>query len=192
MKRIKPLFKYAGGKIRLLKTYTPFFQGLRPEHCIDYFGGSGSMSVWFHQLYPDAKLYLNDKDPAIYGLFKCIKEDYEEFCLDLNYLETWIHSRWTETDTIEKNIEEMKKWYYMFREEQYNVTQEIPDEWHYANFEKHPEDYDEPIALEKELGCSIKGLSKRQIENLLSLNDNGWSLKEWEEMSGQNTPFEHA
>ena len=66
---MKPLYRYAGGKVRVLKTYFPFFRRLRPEHCVDYFGGSGTMSLWFHHLYPDAKLYLNEKDSAIYKLF---------------------------------------------------------------------------------------------------------------------------
>src|SRR6266851_8280378 len=79
MERVKPLYQYAGGKAKLLKIYFPFFQGLRPEYCVDYFGGSGTMSLWFHQLYPDAKLFLNEKDPAIYKLFRCVKEDYELF-----------------------------------------------------------------------------------------------------------------
>src|SRR6266571_7566145 len=79
MTRVKPLFYYAGGKARLLKIYAPFFQGLHPEHCLDYFGGSGTMSLWFHQLYPEAKLYLNEKDPALYQLFMSIKTQYDEF-----------------------------------------------------------------------------------------------------------------
>src|SRR6266700_7554559 len=87
MSRFKPLYRYAGGKTKLLNIYYPFFQGLRPEYCVDYFGGSGTMSLWFHQLYPDAKLYLNEKDPAIYKLFKCMKEDHEEFYQELQPLE---------------------------------------------------------------------------------------------------------
>src|SRR5215467_1224917 len=104
MTRVKPLFKYAGGKVLLLKTYYPFFQGLRPEYCIDYFGGSGTMSLWFHQLYPEAKLFLNEKDQAIYKLFKCIKENYEEFCRELEWLEEGIQRK--------DGLEGMKGWYY--------------------------------------------------------------------------------
>jgi len=29
---MKPLYRYAGGKVRVLKTYFPFFQKLRPQH----------------------------------------------------------------------------------------------------------------------------------------------------------------
>src|SRR2546428_3018418 len=87
MTHIKPLFCYAVGKIRLLKRSSPFFQGLHPEHCLDYFGGSGTMSLWFHQLYPEAKLYLNEKDPALYQLFMSIKTQYDEFCQRASFLE---------------------------------------------------------------------------------------------------------
>ena len=45
------------------------------------------MSLWFHALYPEAKLYLNEKDPALYKLFKCIQEEYEEFMQYLHYIE---------------------------------------------------------------------------------------------------------
>lgn len=183
MNSVKPLFRYAGRKAKLLKIYYPFFQGLHPEHCIDYFGGSGTMSLWFHQLYPTAKLFLNEKDPAIYKLFKCIKENHEEFCQELRYLEERIRR--------EESFEDMKSWYYSLRDELYNVTQDPSEEWIQADLEAHPEDY-EPIDLEKELSCSIKGLSDRQIENLFSLKYNGWTVDEWEAMSGQNTPLEHA
>src|SRR5713101_871420 len=93
MTRSKPLFAYAGGKTKLLKLYYPFFQGLRPEHCVDYFGGSGGMTAWFHHLYPEAKLYLNEVDPALYKLFKCIQEEYAEFRECLEYIEG-TNSRW--------------------------------------------------------------------------------------------------
>jgi len=46
MTRVKPLFWYTGGKAKLFTIYYPFFQGLHPEHCMDYFGGSGTMSLW--------------------------------------------------------------------------------------------------------------------------------------------------
>jgi site-specific DNA-adenine methylase len=68
MKKLKQLYRYVGGKAKLLKRYTPFFKGLRPEYCVDYFGGSGIMSVWFHHLYPEAKLYLNDNTSDILRL----------------------------------------------------------------------------------------------------------------------------
>src|SRR5215471_15954586 len=112
MRRAKPLFWYTGGKAKLFTIYYPFFQGLHPEHCIDYFGGSGSMSLWFHQLYPDAKLYLNEKDQALYGLFRCIQEDYETLCDSMAFLQD-INEDWVGCDR-------KKQLYYCIRDE-YNA-----------------------------------------------------------------------
>src|SRR5215471_12967646 len=93
MTRVKPLFGYAGGKAKLLEIYAPFFEGLRPQHCVDYFGGSGTMSVWFHSLYPHATLALNEKDATLYGLFKCLQDEYEAFCKEVRRLEEQ-YKRW--------------------------------------------------------------------------------------------------
>src|SRR6266446_3878284 len=120
MRRFKPLFRYAGGKAKLLKIYAPFFQDLRPQHCVDYFGGSGTISLWFHQLYPDAQLYLNELDPAIYGLFKCIKENYEEF-------KDWLDSI-DSVSSRRKEFGDKKACYYRFRDQEYNPTQYFPYE----------------------------------------------------------------
>src|SRR5438093_7943724 len=124
MTRVKPLFRYMGNKAKLLKRYTPLFAGLRPEYCIDYFGGSGTMSLWFHQLYPAAKLYLNEIDPALYKLFKCMQEEYEEFIGWLHYIDRWC-KEWN-------GFESKKEFYYLIRRDHYNPTQDIPDEWHQA------------------------------------------------------------
>ena len=117
MTKVKPLFRYAGGKAKLLKKYAPFFAGLRPEYCVDYFGGSGTMSLWFHQLYPDAKLYLNEKDPALYNVFTCLKDDYDNFCNAMYFIEEHISENFV-------GFASKKALYYMIRQ-QYNAFEEI-------------------------------------------------------------------
>src|SRR6266478_9326137 len=112
MTRIKPLFCYAGGKIRHLKRYSPFFQGLHPQHCVDYFGGSGTISLWFHQLYPEAKLYLNEIDPALYSLFYSIKEDYDNFCHSIYFIQEYVSQDFG-------GVAAKKDLYYLIRQ-QYN------------------------------------------------------------------------
>src|SRR5262245_37834456 len=129
MTRVKPLFRYVGNKAKLLKQYAPFFEGLRPAYCIDYFGGSGTMSLWFHQLYPEAKLYLNDKDQAVYNLFKCMQDEYDDFCLLVQVYEEDCRSR--------HDFESMKKLYYDIRNNHYNVTQDPL----YKRLREHPEEY---------------------------------------------------
>src|SRR5215471_7049731 len=120
MTRVKPLFWYTGGKAKLFTIYYPFFQGLHPEHCIDYFGGSGTMSLWFHRLYPQAKVYLNEKDPALYKLFKCMQEEYEEFREWLEVIDSDYSGQ--------KGSQSKKAYYYSSRNEDYNPTQYLPDE----------------------------------------------------------------
>src|SRR5712691_6891561 len=156
MRRFKPLFRYAGNKAKLLTTYAPFFEGLHPQHCVDYFGGSGTMSLWFHQLYPDAKLYLNEKDSAIYKLFKCIQQEYEEFIYWLGYIATWCRN-WTDND-----MESKKEFYYLMRREHYNPTQDVPDEWFQADYEKHPEDYEEVDADDVALLRSLNAKDRKR------------------------------
>ena len=50
----------------MLNFYYPFFKDLKPQYCIDYFGGSMMMSRWFHYLYPEARIFMNELDPALY------------------------------------------------------------------------------------------------------------------------------
>src|SRR5437773_788270 len=66
--------------------------------------------------------------------------------------------------------------------------------WHQANFEAHPEDYDDLDLkdVERWARCSLEGLSQRERDNIICEYLNGFTQDEWEEMSGQNTPFEHA
>src|SRR5215831_20558681 len=80
-KRIKiyPLFRYAGSKAKMLDRYCPFFEELHPTYCLDYFGGSGTMSLFFHALYPTARLLLNEKDSSLVYLFTAIQQYYDQF-----------------------------------------------------------------------------------------------------------------
>ena len=72
--KIHPLFRYAGSKAEMLDRYYPFFEGLHPQYCIDYFGGSGTMSLFFHAMYPTARLLLNEKDSSLVYLFTAIQQ----------------------------------------------------------------------------------------------------------------------
>ncbi len=86
---ITPLFKYAGGKARMLESYTPFFAGLEEKTWfIDYFGGTGTMALWAKSLYPHVKIVLNEINPEIFGLYDALKNNYEEFMAYLRTLDT--------------------------------------------------------------------------------------------------------
>jgi len=170
MRRVKPLFWYTGGKAKLFTIYYPFFQGLHPEHCIDYFGGSGTMSLWFHQLYPQAKVYLNEIDPALYKLFKCMQEEYEEF------------KKWLETiDSVysrRKEFGDKKSYYYEFRDQEYNLTQYFP-------YEK--------ISPEERIRIACKHISEENMRMMLKNNaKKDMTKEEYQNHKGKNRPREHA
>jgi site-specific DNA-adenine methylase len=161
MTRVKQLFRYAGSKAKLLTAYAPFFEGLQPQHCVDYFGGSGTMSLWFHQLYPEAKLYLNEKDPALYSLFKCIQDEYDDVCLLVQVYE--------EDYRRCHDFESMKKFYYDIRDNHYNVAQDPL----YKRLKEHPEEYK---------------ARARDIEKLID-KSYGFSLREFYSKRGKNEAF---
>jgi site-specific DNA-adenine methylase len=85
--KVSKLFRYTGSKAKILKSYYPYFRNLRPQYTVDYFAGSGSVSTWFHLLYPQAKKYLNEIDTATCKIFLSIRDDHEEFCRFLEYHE---------------------------------------------------------------------------------------------------------
>jgi len=170
MKPMKPLYRYAGGKTRVLQTYLPFFQRLRPEHCVDYFGGSGTMSLWFHQLYPDAKLYLNERDAAIYKLFMSVKEDYDLFIglvKDIDYEYRYV-----------PGTAKRKAHYYTIRNKHYNPTQYVPREE--ADYEQWYRRY---------LGF----FTEKEIEKVREMYGNKRHSQEYVQfIHGKNTALEHA
>jgi site-specific DNA-adenine methylase len=87
---IKPLFWYVGSKRGMLRFYYPFFKDLKPDYCIDYFGGGASMSRWLRRLYPDATIFMNELDPGLYELYTCIKEQGSVFKKTVQKLATMI------------------------------------------------------------------------------------------------------
>lgn len=64
----------------MLKKYEPFFSNLSPSVFVDYFGGTGAVSIWFKELYPNSKIILNEYSEEIHGIHKAIVNNYEEFC----------------------------------------------------------------------------------------------------------------
>ncbi len=83
-----PLFKYAGGKERMLELYRPFFANLENKNCfVDYFGGTGTMSIWVKSLYPHMKILLNELNSEIFGIYDALKNSYGEFLLHAQKLD---------------------------------------------------------------------------------------------------------
>ena len=60
---VKPLFKWTGGKGRLLQKYTDL--GFFPDPSqfdtfVDLFFGAGAVTCWVADMYPDKNLIIND------------------------------------------------------------------------------------------------------------------------------------
>ena len=74
------IFKLAGGKGRMLKVYEPFFDNLSSTKIfVDYFGGTGAVSVWFKKMYPNTHIILNELSTEIHGIHKALLNDSLEF-----------------------------------------------------------------------------------------------------------------
>jgi site-specific DNA-adenine methylase len=177
MTRVKPLFGYAGGKAKLLEIYAPFFQGLRPEYCVDYFGGSGTMSLWFHCLYPEAKLYLNEKDLAIYKLFKCLQDEYEAFCKEVRRIAEH-YKRWCGAE---------KAFYDLLRQE-YNRRR-------YGRYRTEDgRTEEERRDAEAEMLTEFLGIAREDIPQFQAdfAGYDSTTAAEFEDQFGMHTPFEHA
>lgn len=76
---LTPLFKWAGGKKKMLKKYDQHFEGLEFNDFVDLFGGGAMMSLWVHKNFPKAKITLNEYNPAIFSIYEAIKSDFEKF-----------------------------------------------------------------------------------------------------------------
>lgn len=76
---MKPLFMWAGGKKKLIKSYESHLPLKFNKYHEPFFGG-GALFVWAYGKNPDASFYINDINPHIIGVYKAIKEDASTFC----------------------------------------------------------------------------------------------------------------
>jgi len=84
---MKPLFKWAGGKTKLIKKYKE--QDVLPKHFDSYiepFLGGGAMFVWAYKQNPGAQFVLNDINESIINIYRAIKEDCDQFLVELDLL----------------------------------------------------------------------------------------------------------
>ena len=85
---MKPLFKWAGGKRKLLKYYDQ--AGVYPDTFDTYhepFLGAGALFIKMYERNPGAKFFLNDINGGIMGIYEAIKNDVDKFCSYLDVLE---------------------------------------------------------------------------------------------------------
>jgi len=78
---MKPLFKWAGGKRKLLKYYAK--ERVYPDTFEAYhepFLGAGALFIKMYEKNPNATFFLNDINGGIMGIYEAIKNDVEQFC----------------------------------------------------------------------------------------------------------------
>ena len=69
---MKPLFKWTGGKGRLLSKYTDanfFPDASQFDVFVDLFCGSGATFLWVAERYPDKKLIINDLNTELITMY---------------------------------------------------------------------------------------------------------------------------
>jgi DNA adenine methylase len=83
---MKPLFMWAGGKTKLLDTFSEHLPENFDTYVEPFFGG-GAVFTWAYAKNPDAKFVINDINPHIMEIYRAIKGDLQEFCTILDDLE---------------------------------------------------------------------------------------------------------
>ena len=78
----KPLFKWTGGKGRLLQKYTDL--GFFPDPSqfdtfVDLFFGGGAVTCWVADRYPDKNIILNDLNTEMMNLMVQMRDNWSEF-----------------------------------------------------------------------------------------------------------------
>lgn len=78
----KPLFKWTGGKGRLLKKYEDL--GFFPDPSqfdtfVDLFFGGGAATCWVAERYPDKNLIINDLNTEMMSLMYQMRNNWSEF-----------------------------------------------------------------------------------------------------------------
>ena len=78
----KPLYKWTGGKGRLLQKYTDL--GFFPEISqfdtfVDLFFGGGAVTCWVAERYPEKKIIINDLNTEMMSLMSQMRDNWQEF-----------------------------------------------------------------------------------------------------------------
>ena len=79
----KPLFKWTGGKGRLLQKYSDlnfFPESDQFDTFVDLFFGGGAVTCWVAEKYPDKKLIINDLNSELMNLYIQMRDNWDEFC----------------------------------------------------------------------------------------------------------------
>ena len=78
----RPLFKWSGGKQKLLDKYTDlgFFPDLdKYDTFVDLFYGAGAVTIWVSEMFPEKKLIINDRNEELVTMYRHMVTDWDKF-----------------------------------------------------------------------------------------------------------------
>ena len=82
LKPLKPLYRWAGGKSKLLKSYNPHLPDLNSVSAyVEPFFGAGALFASVKSTYNQIPTIINDINPELVSLLNTIKHDFEAFCI---------------------------------------------------------------------------------------------------------------
>lgn len=83
----KPLFRWAGGKTRMLKHHTPLITLNAIDTYCEPFFGAGAMYIYVQNTFKPKKCIINDIYEGTTNVFKAIKNNLKEFLFYLDKLD---------------------------------------------------------------------------------------------------------
>lgn len=106
---IKPLFKYAGSKQKMLPLYEPFFHPQQDfTRFVDMFAGGLTMTFWMFDHYPEKEYVINDFNEELVMLYNTLSTHENE-----------VIKQWQKCVNayLPLSVEDRKKYYYTLRDE---------------------------------------------------------------------------
>ncbi|QAX98355.1 hypothetical protein ASfcp2_9 [Aeromonas phage AsFcp_2] len=113
--KVTPLFKWAGGKRKMLVRYDEAIKIQKPAAFVDLFGGSGIVSVYFYKKY-GVDIYLNELNQDIFNIYSQIKHNYKNFIVKVQSLEI---------DYLKLDLAQRKQFYLNLREDYHDNYQSL-------------------------------------------------------------------
>ena len=105
----KPLFTWAGGKNKMLKHYIPILPSRLEttiESYVEPFFGGGAMFIHIMETHKPKTVYINDINEDVMSIYRCIKDNYDEFLKRVTDLES---------KYLPMNIDDRRKFFFDVR-----------------------------------------------------------------------------
>jgi len=104
----KPLFRWAGAKTKMRSKYgDDFWPTDSFNRFVEPFFGTGAVSFWIYERFPETEFFVNDKNDAIIDIYKTIKSDADVF---IERVEAW------QDQYLSKSKPDRKEFYYAERQ----------------------------------------------------------------------------